>query len=218
MMTEDKMIEKIKGKIIEIGKLLAEEDLSKKGDTVSVRLGDGILMTDPNIPLAELTDKDFKQISRGDNMSILEALHMAVLGYKKEGNAVIINQAPYCSIVTGKMDRLPAVLDDFAQIVGYSAKVSKSDNLIDILLALKKRNACLIQNGSSLAVGRTLEEAFTGVMVLEKGAKAFVESTIIGNPVKIGLFDSLLMNFIYKKKYSKKNQKNLLEQFKEKEE
>ncbi|NLT18242.1 MAG: L-fuculose phosphate aldolase [Firmicutes bacterium ADurb.Bin080] len=212
------MIEKVKRKIIEIGKLLGKEDLTKKGDTISVRVGDSILLTDPSIPLPELTDKDFKRVSQGDNMSPTETLHMAILGYKKEGNAVIVNQAPYCSIVTGKMDKLPAVLDDFAQIVGYSAKVSKSDNVIDILTALKKRNACLIQNGSSLAVGRTLEEAFTGVMVLEKGAKAFVESTIIGNPVKIGLMDALLMNFIYKKKYSKKNQENLLDQIKKTEE
>ena len=43
-------------------------------------------------------------------------------------------------------------------------------------------------------------------MVLEKGALCYVGSTVIGKSVKIGLFDALLMRFVYKTKYSKKDQ------------
>lgn len=205
------MIDKLKRRILEVAEALKIEGLTQVGDTISVRYQDGIIINKPGSIISSLALEDLIFIKPGEKIDIAEALHLAIYGLKKEGNAIIINQAPYCSIVTGKKSKLPAVLDDFAQIVGYSAKVSASSDLLDVLSALKGRNACLINNGSSLAVGRTLDEAFTGVMVLEKGAKAYVESTIIGNPVKIGLLDAILMNFIYKKKYSKKNQKNLIE-------
>jgi ribulose-5-phosphate 4-epimerase/fuculose-1-phosphate aldolase len=208
------MIDRLKRRILEIAEALKIEGLTQVGDTISVRYEDGIIINRPGSNIFSLSLDDLKVVQRGEKLEANEAIHLAIYGLKKEGNAIIINQAPYCSIVTGKKSKLPAVLDDFAQIVGYSARVSASADLLDILSALKGRNACLIKNGSSLAVGRTLDEAFTGVMVLEKGAKAYVESTIIGNPVKIGLLDSILMNFIYKKKYSKKNQKNLIEKMK----
>lgn len=205
------MEEKFINKIIEIAKALKVENLTRIGDTLSFRYKEGIIINKKDTDMGNLLAKDFTFVSKGDPMNATEALHMAIMGYKKEANAIIFNRAPYCSIVGDTRTKLPAVLDDFAQIVGYTAKVSSSENVVDILSALKGRNACLVKNGASIAVGRTLEEAFTGVMVLEKGAKAYVESTILGNPVKIGFLDAILMNIIYKKKYSKKNQERLKE-------
>lgn len=210
-MNKDKLIEKI----IETGKKLVSDKISIKGDRVSFRYKDGIIINKPGLLLDTLTENDFLIIQRGEAMDVEEALHMAIYGLKADKNAIILNSAPYCGIVSRNCKKLPALLDDFAQIVGYTAKVSTNSELISILTSMSgQRNACLIKNGQSIATGRTMEEAFTSSLVLEKGAKAFVEATIMGNPKKIGLFDAKIMNLIYKKKYSVQTQEALLEEMK----
>ena len=129
-----------------------------------------------------------------------------VAGQHFDINAVITNHAPFCVGVAASCKSLPAALDDMAQIIGPTAKVSPDGDALTVLRTLKGRNACLIRNGGVVATGRTLDEAFTGSMVLEKGALCYVGSTVIGKSVRIGLFDALLMRFVYKTKYSKKDQ------------
>ena len=105
-----------------------------------------------------------------------------------------------------ELKKFPACLDDMAQIIGPTAKVAPSGSVVDVIKTLKGRNACLIKNAGVIATGRTLDEAHTGSLVLEKGAIAYVGSTVLGNSVKISTFDAVLMRFIYKTKYSKKDQ------------
>jgi len=83
---------------------------------------------------------------------------------------------------------------------------------VDVIKTLKGRNACLVKGAGALSLGRTLDEAHTGALVLEKGAKAFMEATVLGGAKKIGLVDGLLMNFVYKKKYSKADQELKMEE------
>ncbi|HQC54395.1 MAG TPA: class II aldolase/adducin family protein [Clostridia bacterium] len=211
-MNKNKLIEKM----IETAKKLARENISCEGDRISQRYRDGFIINKPNLDLSKLTDSDFIIKQRGDELDADEALHMAIYGYKVDRNAIILNSAPYCGIVARNAKKLPALLDDFAQIVGLSAKVAKTSGVMDVLACVQgSRNACIIKSGKSLALGRTIEEAFTGSLVLEKGAKAFVEASILGNPKKIGLLDAVIMNFIYKKKYSVQTQAALMEDVKE---
>jgi L-fuculose-phosphate aldolase len=211
-MNKNKLIEKM----IETAKKLVAENISCEGDRVSERYRDGLIINKPDVNLVDLTAADFIIKQRGDELDADEALHMAIYGYKTDRNAIILNTAPYCGIVARNAKKLPALLDDFAQIVGLTAKVAKTDGVMDILSCVQgSRNACIIKTGKSLALGRTIEEAFTGSLVLEKGAKAFVEATILGNPQKIGFIDAKIMNIIYKKKYSIQTQAALMEDVKE---
>ena len=60
-----------------------------------------------------------------------------------------------------------------------------------------------------MTAGRTLNEAVTCVLVLDKAAHCFVASAVLKKNVLINFFEATLMNVIYKMKYSKKNQENL---------
>ncbi len=156
--------------------------------------------------MSELTSADVKFVDKNGKLTDTEALHLAIYAGREDVGAIIINHAPYCVGVAKYVDKLPAVLDDMAQIIGPTAKVAKTGNATDILHTLNGRSACLVKNGGVVSTGRTPDEAYTGALVLEKGALAYVGSTVLGNSVKIGLADAVLMRFVYKTKYSKKDQ------------
>ena len=117
-----------------------------------------------------------------------------------------MNHAPFCTGIAKKLGSFPATLDDMAQVVSRNAEVAPSYSATDILKTMSGRNACLVRGGGVIATGRTLDEAFTGSLVLEKGALCYVGSAIIAKPVKISFIDAVLMRLVYRLKYSKKDQ------------
>ena len=165
-----------------------------------------MIITDPATDIADITEKDIVFVGKNEAGNALQALHLAIYAHREDVNAIVMNHAPFCVGIAKKLNAVPATLDDMAQIIGPTAKVSPSEDATDILRTLTGRNACLVRNGGVIATGRTLDEAFTGSLVLEKGALCYVGSAIIGKPVKIGLFDAVLMRQVYKLKYSKKDQ------------
>ncbi len=104
---------------------------------------------------------------------------------------------------------LPAVIDDMAQIVGPTCRTV--DGKEAAAKELKKRNSCLIKGDGAVTTGRTLNEAFTCMMVLQKAAICFVSASVLGGNVVINGFEARLMRFVYKKKYSKINTENNME-------
>ena len=200
------MKNKLKKQILEFCKEMEEDKLVVLGDTMSVRCDGGMLITSALKPMADICEDDILFVDKKEPKDELSALHLAIYGAREDINAIIMNHAPFCVGIAKGSKKFPACLDDMAQIIGPTAKVSPSGNAADVLKTLHGRNACLIKNGGVIATGRTLDEAHTGSLVLEKGAIAYVGSTVLGNPVKISTFDALLMRFIYKTKYSKKDQ------------
>lgn len=193
-------------RILECCKKLCEHKLTAKGDVCSLRVDGGMIITDPATDIADITEKDIVFVGKNEAGNSLQALHLAIYAHREDVNAIVMNHAPFCVGIAKKLNAVPATLDDMAQIIGPTAKVSPSEDATDILRTLTGRNACLVRNGGVIATGRTLDEAFTGSLVLEKGALCYVGSAIIGKPVKIGLFDAVLMRLVYKLKYSKKDQ------------
>ena len=198
--------ETAKLRILECCKKLSEHKLTAKGDVCSLRVDGGMIITDPATDIADITEKDIVFVGKNEAGNALQALHLAIYAHREDVNAIVMNHAPFCVGIAKKLNAVPATLDDMAQIIGPTAKVSPSEDATDILRTLTGRNACLVRNGGVIATGRTLDEAFTGSLVLEKGALCYVGSAIIGKPVKIGLFDAVLMRQVYKLKYSKKDQ------------
>lgn len=118
-------------------------------------------------------------------------------------NGIIFSKSFFTLAMAEAGIPIPPILDDLAQIVG--AKV-KCGGFSDAVRMLKGKNACLIKGRGALSIGRTLDEADTAMKVLEKGAKAYAEGTIIGGTKAISFLEANLMHIIYKLKYSKKDQ------------
>lgn len=157
-------------------------------------------------------DKKIEIYDLDDNTNACNEILSGIFKKKKDINAIIISKLKYTTIVSQTEATIPPLLDDLAQIVGPSVKCAKTFSASQILKKLSGRNACMIAGSGALAVGRTLDEANTTTMVLEKGAKSFIESSMIGGTKPISKFESILMHIIYKKKYSKIDQTNKLKE------
>lgn len=187
--------------------VLVKEKLVASGDCLSIRDGDGMYATNPAKDVGAQTEGDVNRYGFAQTpVDQMLALHRELYLRRPDISAIITNHAPYCVAMAKQGKKLVAVLDDMAQIIGQSAKVASSYAPEDVIKIIGKNDACLVKNGGVVAVGRTPDEAHTGSLVLEKGAKAYIEATILGGAVKIPYHEALLMRFVYKKKYSKADQ------------
>ena len=132
--------ETAKLRILECCKKLSEHKLTAKGDVCSVRMDEGIMISDPEIDMADITEKDIRFVGKNDAQNALEALHLAIYAHREDINAIVMNHAPFCVGIAKKLNAVPATLDDMAQIIGHTAKVSPSDEVTDVLKTLTGRN------------------------------------------------------------------------------
>lgn len=189
------------GHILEYAARLKEEKLCGENDYIALRIDDKDMYVTKGA-LGSLTESDVVRESYKKGVTAA-----AVIFNTYDVNAIIYSH-PEKSCVVAKSGRtIVASLDDMAQIVGYKCKAcqNRTDKIIP---ALKGANSILIKDDGALTTGRTLDEAFTCMMVLEKAARVFVAGSVLGGCKHIGAFDARLMRLVYKLKYSKKNQKN----------
>lgn len=193
-------------------KLLAEGLANPNGESVSMRLdGETFLVTAKGSDFSSLSEADLVEVKLTEDGDY--KLYAAVYAARPECNAIIHSHAKFCSTLADIGRPIPPVLDDMAQIIGPTCKVAAND-VKAIVKRLKGRNACLIAKDGVLTVGRTLDEAHTATLVLEKAGKVFVTSCVLGGSKIINAIEANLMHIIYKKKYSKIDQAEKLEESK----
>lgn len=177
---------------------LAQYDLLGEADYISVRCDDGMLIMG--------NDRKAKHVSFGADADKEEQMHLAVYAGTDAG-AIVHAYPGYVSAVAEAGVSIPAVLDDMAQIVGPTCRTCKGGAKA-VAKELKKRNSCLIKGDGAVTTGRTLDEAFTCMLVLQKAAICYVGASVLGGNKIINGFEARLMRFVYKKKYSKVNTAN----------
>ncbi len=188
--------------VASIVKKLATEGLLGSDDSVSLRVDNGYLLTAEGKANIDVTANDIIEVAYGEKSNLHEAIYTA----REDIGAVILNHAKNCVTVASTGTAIPGVVDDCAQIVGNTVRVSPSACPCCVVKTLKGRNACLIKDGGVVATGRTLDEAYTASFVLEKGAKTFIETTALGGAVILPKLDGWIQRTVYKLKYSKKDQ------------
>ena len=193
------MNEKLKASVLQYFDRLREYGLHGEGDSVSVRTEGGMLFVD--------NSREVKFVKAGEAKGEA-ALHEGV--YAQTDAAAVVHAHPdYVSAVAKAGVTIPAVIDDMAQIVGPTCRTVEGKEAA--AKELKKRNSCLMKGDGAVTTGRTLSEAFTCMMVLQKAAICFVSASVLGGNVVINGLEARLMRFVYKKKYSKINTENNIE-------
>lgn len=193
------MNEKLKVSVLQYFGRLREYGLHGEGDSVSVRTEGGMLFVD--------NSREVKFVKAGEAKGEA-ALHEGV--YAQTDAAAVVHAHPdYVSAVAKAGVTIPAVIDDMAQIVGPTCRTVEGKEAA--AKELKKRNSCLMKGDGAVTTGRTLNEAFTCMMVLQKAAICFVSASVLGGNVVINGLEARLMRFVYKKKYSKINTENNME-------
>lgn len=194
--------------ILDYAKRLVAEGVVGADDMISMRFElNEMYITKAGVKLADLTEEDVIRM----NIFMAEKeykYHSEIYKERADINAICQCYPKWVMPVAKAGVTIPAVLDDMAQIVGPTCKTSK-DDIASIIKTLKGRNSCLVKDKGCITSGRTMDEAYTCVLVLDKASHCFVASSVIGENKIINGFEARLMRFIYKTKYSKKNQENL---------
>jgi len=193
----------------EYAKKLVDEKLCEKGDYVAFKQDGVIFVSKENANLANLGELDFVIVD--EKMTGEYAMILKIFTTKNDINALYHTHPKWVNCVAKKGVTIPAVLDDMAQIIGPTCKTAKNGKWQNVLKALNGRNSCLIKDDGCITTGRTLDEAYTCALVLDKASRCFVAGSVLGGNKIIPYIEAKLMQIVYKKKYSKVNQKELQE-------
>ena len=183
---------------LELSAQLRHEKLLDNGAVQAALRGEG-----QTIYLAELCGADMTMqelAADGANEPFL-----AVFSIKPEAKAILLLAGNYALKVADSMTSLTAELDDMAQIVGLTARTASTLEPGELTRCLNNRNSCFVRGAGMLITGRSLSEAITGTILLEKAAMTHILAQKIGGAKRVPLFSAALMHYIYQKKYSKIN-------------
>lgn len=196
-------------------------DLKKRADAAaaeltaydSIRIDDAVVLSDKEgsvVATVGLFGKKDELIT-GDKYPSEADLHRAIY-LKRDDLGAIIHSKEDAIVATSKIGKtLKPLLDDFAQIVGVTVKCAefdpndtlRSSKKVAKKIAKKGTNAVLLKDNGAVCCGSNKDEASAAEMVMEKNCKSVVAGELFGTPKAIGKLDSVLMNVIYRVKYSK---------------
>lgn len=196
-------------------------DLKKRADAPaaklnaydSIRIDDAVILSDKEgntVATVGLFGKKDELIT-GDKYPSEADLHKAIYQKRDEIGAIIHSQEDAIVAASKIGNTLKPFLDDFAQIVGVTVKCAefdpnntlKSSKKVAKKLAGKGKNAVLLKDNGAVCVGPNKDEASAAEMVMEKNCKSVISSELFGTTKPIGKLDSVLMNVVYRLKYSK---------------
>lgn len=166
---------------------------------IAVRLDDRkILVSNPNKPLDKQTVEDLEVLPLKGS-----SYFQKILFWRWSSNVALLTQQEFASQVT---ETIPPILDDQAQLLGVNIKIAK--NPIDAVFKIFGRYTVIIENGQSICIGSSLEDAFVAAQLLEKTSKAWVLGKYLGGAKAINIIEAWAMQQFYLLKYSKEASKN----------
>lgn len=133
-------------------------------------------------------------------------LHEAIYKKHKHVQYVTWNRSPEVAAFSRTSLKLKPLLDDFAQLIGTSARVAEIDPR-SVAAALGRSSAVFVRGQGALCCGGTQDDAAAISMVLDKNCKAYVGASLLGSAKPLHYWESLLMRFVYLKQYSKQASK-----------
>ena len=179
----------------------------------SIRVDDAVILSDKEgntVSVVGLCSK-CDELIQGDKYPSEADLHKAIYNSREDIGAIIHSQKEAITAASKIGATVKPFLDDFAQIVGVTVKCAefdandtlKSSKKVVKALGGKSRNAVLIKNNGAVCCGPNKDEAGATEMVMEKNCKTYLAGELFGGTKSIGKLDSVVMNVVYRLKYSK---------------
>lgn len=158
-----------------------------------------IYITPGSFPYEKMTPEDIMAIDLDGNIfegkhspSSEWRMHAAIYRADKRVNAIVHTHSPYATAFAINHMRIPAVLYEMVFFLGGDIPVAEGaipgtpevgENCVPVL---KERNGCLMANHGALAVGDTLDRAYTRAVYIEDAAKAYSIALTHGKTYEIG--------------------------------
>lgn len=142
--------------------------------------------------------------------SIEYFMHAALLLDNPAANAVVHTHSTYALMLATARRPIPAVCDDQVQILGGDIRVAEyalpgtPEMARTVTETLRGRAGVLIPNHGAVTIGRTLEEALIGSVILEKTAQVYLGTLALGGPVELDAADVSAMHDFFQNKYGQR--------------
>ncbi len=216
-----KIKESYKQLIVDTGIIMLEEGLT-------VGTWGNISVRDPETELVYISPSgmDYRDITPDDVVvldlemnviagtripSVEKHTHLAVYRTRPDVNAVVHTHPLYSTVLGVNMMELPAVSEDFAQLVGDKIICSEyalpgtEDLGVSVAAGLgTERNAVLLPNHGAINVGPDMKTALTVCHVVEKSAQIYILALSIGTPHLISAEDIKAMQDYKKNHYGQR--------------
>lgn len=115
-------------------------------------------------------------------------LHQEIYKARPDIGAVIHTHSNFACAFAVAQERIPPVLEEAAQLIGGPVEVARYAMPGSLQLAqnavkaLENRNAVLLANHGAVGAGRSLNEALTVAILVEKLAQVFLGAKLLGTP------------------------------------
>jgi L-fuculose-phosphate aldolase len=194
----EKEVNKLKMEIVEAGKRMLHKGLViGASGNISIRISgeDKIVITPSQIKYDKIGVNDIvvvdfkKNVLEGDRSPSVETgMHIGVYETRPDVGAIVHTHSVYASAIASLGKIIPPFLDDIVLMLGGEIEVAEygipgSKELAEnAVRALGKKNAVLLANHGSLSCGKNLEGAFVNAELVERVAKIFMLSSLLGKP------------------------------------
>ena len=134
-----------------------------------------------------VVDIDGNKITSWSRPTCETPMHLAILRARPDMNAVVHTHATWSSIYSICGKNIPLVLNEQLEHLGGEIECAgygmvASEELADMVVkALGNKFAALMRNHGAVAVGKTLNEAFTRAAYLEDVAQKAFFATLLGD-------------------------------------
>lgn len=200
----------------EIGEYLAE--CAKRNDATaqefsactSERDGNNMIISDENGEQTVISLRTGKPLDGSLDKPLSTELHRRVYNKRDDINNIIHSKNPQIMSVSKIDTTIVPFLDDFAQLIGVTAKTGEfspsapEKTAKKVERKLRHRNAVLLKDNGGLCAAGDKSDAEAVEMVLAKNSRAYLTSLLDENATPIKSYEALLMRIVYKAKYSKK--------------
>ncbi len=152
-------------------------------------------------------NEDYQVVEGKRKPSIEFNFHIGIMNARPDVLAVVHTHPVYSSVFGVLGQEIPAVCEDFAQIVGQRVVCCRyalpgTQELAKFVVeALADNGAVLIPNHGAVCVGESLAGAFKRSFVLEKSAKIYYMAKSLGEPNIISSADVKSMQDFVKNSY-----------------
>ena len=197
--------------------LLEENLVQGTWGNISVRLDeDHMLVTPTGLDYNHLTPDDMPIVqisdpsvwSDGKKPTSERKIHAAVLASRPEINACIHSHPVFATIMASCRMPLPAYTQELQEVMGGDVLVGAyglpgTKKLKEgTVAAIQGRNACFMANHGVFCVGKTMEDAFNVLRILEKSVYDFIKQKTLEKTGATEYSDELLFD-VFKKAHKK---------------
>ena len=139
--------------------------------------------------------------------SIELPVHSRLLLSRPEINGVVHTHSSKALAVAVTRKGIPPICDDQVQLLGGDIRCARytypgTDDMADsVMEAIEGRLGALIANHGAITMGRTLKEALTGSIILEKTAQIWIDVQTLGEPVFISEEDCAYYRDFFRNRY-----------------